>query len=109
MKQVRLLIIVLIIAFLGGFYTPQMAYGEVHGGQKVIVVKVDGLSCPFCAYGLEKKLKNMEGVEKVQIRIDRGSAIITLKEGQRVDLEKVREAVRDAGFTPRKIEISGGK
>ena len=29
-----------------------------------IQVKVDGLSCPFCAYGLEKYLKKIKGVKK---------------------------------------------
>jgi len=110
MEQAKLLAIALMIAFMGGFYnpqfySPQLAYGEMHGGQKVVVVRVDGLSCPFCAYGLEKKLKNMEGVDKVEIRIDKGIAIVTMKEGQSVNLEKVKEAVKKAGFTPRKIEV----
>ena len=42
-------------------------------------VKVDGLSCPFCAYGLEKKLKKVEGVEKLEIKVDQGVAKITIK------------------------------
>ena len=25
-------------------------------------LRVDGLACPFCAYGIEKKLKKTEGV-----------------------------------------------
>ena len=27
-------------------------------------VQVDGLGCPFCAYGLEKKFKEFKGIKK---------------------------------------------
>ncbi len=36
--------------------------GEVH-------VQVNGLACPFCAYGLEKKLKPLAGVAGVQVPV----------------------------------------
>ena len=28
-------------------------------------VQVDGLGCPFCAYGLEKKFKEFKGIKNV--------------------------------------------
>ena len=33
---------------------------------------VDGLACPFCAYGIEKKLGAVNGVEKLDIGHGRG-------------------------------------
>ena len=69
-------------------------------------VKVDGLSCPFCAYGLEKKLKKVEGVEKLEIKVNKGTATITVKEGKTLSIEGVKKAVKDGGFTPREISIT---
>lgn len=68
-----------------------------------ITIRVDGLSCPFCAYGLEKKLKRLEGTVKVQIDLDRGVAVITVAEGENIEENRLRKAVEDSGFTPRKI------
>ena len=70
----------------------------------IIKVEVDGLSCPFCAYGLEKKLQKMEGVEKIEIDVENAFVLLTLEEGKTVNEEAIRERVKDAGFTAREIE-----
>ncbi len=36
-------------------------------------LQADGLTCPFCAYGIEKKLSAIEGVEMLDIDIESGS------------------------------------
>ncbi|HKJ69710.1 MAG TPA: hypothetical protein VKA68_17270, partial [bacterium] len=35
-----------------------------------ITIQVKGLACPFCAYGLEKKLGKLNGVKQVYIGLD---------------------------------------
>ena len=74
-------------------------------GQKRVSVRVDGLSCPFCAYGLEKKLKGIDGVEKLDIKINDGLAILTYKETAKIDTTLIIKKVKEAGFTPGKIVI----
>lgn len=77
-----------------------------------VTISVDGLSCPFCVYGLEKKLKKVKGVKTVKVELQNGLAVVTLKAGQPVDTEKTkaafRAAVKKAGFTARKITVSPG-
>ena len=68
-----------------------------------VVVEVEGMSCPFCAYGIEKKLKKVEGVERLAVHLEAGKVEITLKEGARVSEERLREAVVKAGFEARTI------
>jgi len=67
------------------------------------IIKVDGLSCPFCAYGLEKHLKKLAGVEGVDINMKDGQAVVHLKADARVDDAALRTAVKKAGFTARGI------
>lgn len=67
------------------------------------IIKVDGLSCPFCAYGLEKHLKKLAGVEGIDIDMKNGQAIVRLKSGAQVDDAALRTAVKKAGFTARGI------
>lgn len=70
------------------------------------VVKLDGLSCPFCAYGLEKRLKKVEGVEKVEIKVDQATAELTVKKGKALSIEEVEKAVKEGGFTPRELSLT---
>jgi len=70
---------------------------------RTIAIQVDGLSCPFCAYGLEKHLKKINGVKGVKINMKSGKAIVALKSGAQVDDAALSEAVKKAGFTARGI------
>lgn len=68
-------------------------------------VQVDGLACPFCAYGLEKKLKKLPGAANVQIELKTGWASFDVSSGVLLP-ESVRDVIRDAGFTPRDIRVT---
>lgn len=111
MKKKNLLNFILIILILMIF--TRFALGEPARVQ----IKVDGLSCPFCAYNLEKKLKRVEGVEDLKLRIDTGMAEIEIEEGKLIDVDGIKKAVKDGGFTPRemlvtlngRIEEAGGR
>ncbi len=64
---------------------------------------VDGMVCPFCAYGLEKRLTKLEAVDSLIIRISDGLVQIREKEGQKLTEEDVRKEVEKAGFTLREM------
>lgn len=68
-------------------------------------IAVDGLGCPFCVYGIEKKLKQIQGVESVSIDLKSGLAVANLKSSKEPNLRKFPEAVKKAGFTPREPKI----
>jgi len=71
---------------------------------------VDGLACPFCAYGIEKKLSAIEGVEGIETDIKSGQVVVTLAEGRTLSEEVARQAVKDAGFTLRSLkQIQGSE
>lgn len=65
---------------------------------------VDGLSCPFCAYGIEKKLGALEGVQSIETHIKDGTVIVTMKDGVTLDETSAKQAVKEAGFSLRKLE-----
>lgn len=65
---------------------------------RVIKVKILGMSCPFCAYGAQQKLKKLDGVEKLNVELKSGIATLTMKEGADVSNGKLKETVKNAGF-----------
>lgn len=68
-----------------------------------IEVTILGMSCPFCAYGAEQKLKKLEGVEELKVELNTGVATLTMEEGADVSNEKLRKVIDDAGFEVARI------
>jgi len=62
-------------------------------------VEVEGLACPFCAYGIEKRLNRIDDVERLETHLKEGAVIVTMKEGAKLDEARARRAVEEAGFT----------
>jgi copper chaperone CopZ len=66
---------------------------------------VDGLSCPFCAYGMEKKIGELEGVENLFISLD-GFVTFNTAKKDKVGEKVLKNLIEDAGFTLRKVDYS---
>ncbi len=62
-------------------------------------LRVDGLACPFCAYGIEKELNRTDGVKSIRIDINAGTVTVTMAEGATMTEAEAARFVEDAGFT----------
>lgn len=74
------------------------------GTQKRAVVTVQGMQCPFCAYGIKKHLAKLPGVTRVDVELAKNQAILTFTPAAKVTDADIQQAIRKAGFTPGKIE-----
>ncbi len=79
----------------------QSAFAEVNR----IDMQVDGMTCPFCVYGIEKKLKALQEVIDAEANLKTGIVDIELDEDGSLDIERLNEAVRESGFSPGRIKI----
>jgi mercuric ion binding protein len=70
------------------------------------VISVDGMSCPFCAFGVEKRLKTVNGTDEVAVDMKKGTATLVAEEGKSLEIGQIAKAVRSAGFTPGLLRIS---
>jgi len=61
-------------------------------------LRVDGLVCPFCAFGIEKKLLDVDGVTSVDVRLDEGRLALRLEPGNTAKTAALEAAVEKAGF-----------
>ena len=64
---------------------------------KEIKLKIEGMHCTGCSSRLEKVLNNTDGVESATVSFEKKQAIITYNESQ-TNIEKIKEAIQDAGF-----------
>ena len=77
-----------------------------HAQIESVTLRVDGLACPFCSYGLSKELKKVEGIKEAEIFVDAGRVELEVEQGKLVDIDKLPAAVRSGGFTAREIKIT---
>ena len=66
-------------------------------------MRVDGLACPYCAYGIEKNLKKIDGVEKIEVDLDNGLVIVDVTSGVALTDAQMVKLFTDAGFTFRSM------
>jgi len=62
------------------------------------VLRVDGLACPYCGYGIEKQFAKRAGVVDTDIDVERGVVIVLVSPGTRFPDGELRRIVHDAGF-----------
>lgn len=77
------------------------AQAQVHEA----TVAVAGMSCPFCAFGVEKKLRTVPGAGSVQVDLEKGVATVRAVAGGSIEVPRIPAAVKASGFTPGTIEI----
>ncbi len=68
-------------------------------------LRVDGLSCPFCAYGLEKKITKIESIKNYDVDMKDGRVFVGFKPDAQIELNAFEKAVKEAGFTLRSISL----
>ncbi len=68
-----------------------------------VVLRVDGMVCPFCAYGLEKRLREIAAIDSVIVRLSDGFVLIREKEGHQTTEVTLQKIVTKAGFTLREV------
>ncbi len=61
-------------------------------------LRVNGMSCPFCTFGIEKKLRHVSGVNEVEVFLDEGQIRLVLSAENTATVQDIESAVDDAGF-----------
>ncbi len=92
MKKMMMIIILALV-----WNTAALAAGTLY------VMRVDGLACPYCAYGIEKKLNKVDGVEKIDVDLNKGLVTVTVADGVKLSDEQMTQLFNDAGFTYRSM------
>ncbi|MBK9993080.1 MAG: cation transporter [Saprospiraceae bacterium] len=81
------------------------------GQNDQFTLRVEGLGCPFCAYGLEKKFKKVKGIQQIKIDIQSGKMTYNVPTNNAMTLNDVDALVTKAGYTAKGISVlrSNGK
>ena len=66
----------------------------------VYSIRVDGLACPYCAYGIEKKLNQLDGIKFIDMDLEKGIVNVESYDIKLGD-EQLEQLFQDSGFTYR--------
>jgi copper chaperone CopZ len=108
-KKTGLFILLVIFALTASTsltYTQEAASSSESTSNTYVKIFVDGLSCPFCAYGLEKNLKKVDGASDVFISVANGYTTFKVPRENPPSQSVLSGIVEDAGFTAREITFS---
>tara|TARA_R110000868_G_scaffold80512_8_gene228771 strand:+ start:158 stop:538 length:381 start_codon:yes stop_codon:yes gene_type:complete len=101
-KAVRMALSALLFSiFISG---ASVTTGFAADGMTTYSFQADGLACPFCAYGIEKRVQKLDGVVSVSTDIASGKVIIDVQSETELKEAAVNEAVNKAGFTMRSFK-----
>ena len=68
-------------------------------------VDISGMSCKFCVRNVEKNLLKLDGIKQTTVNLDKGIARIVMTSGKQGDIQKVKELILKAGFTPGDVRV----
>lgn len=80
------------------------AYAET----KTATIHVDGMKCEKCSGSVAKALKNVDGVQKVEVSHTKGVAVVEYDD-QKVTEAQLREAINNTGFKAVEEKKSGSE
>ena len=70
------------------------------------VLRVEGLGCPFCAYGLEKKFTDVKGIDDLAIDIQTGEMTFAVPAATALTLDEADARVTKAGYVAKGISVT---
>lgn len=71
---------------------------------ETIKIEVKGMVCSFCAQGIKKTFMRKDGVENVDVDLDKKLVTIKTKDGATLTDANVTDSIVDAGYEVIKIE-----
>ena len=70
-------------------------------------LQATGLTCAMCSNAINKALMQVPFVESVKSDIKNSAFSIVFKQGQEVEIDALRKAVEDAGFSVGNLKMTG--
>lgn len=68
-------------------------------------LKASGLTCSMCSKAIYKSLQKVSTIQKVDVNIETSEYTIAFKPGAAIELDEVKKAVENAGFSVSAMQV----
>jgi copper chaperone CopZ len=79
---------------------------QVRAEYRRIELRILGMDCAICAHGVRVAFQKVDGVESVELSLERAQADIRLRKDNIVSLDRFRRIVKANGFEPRQATVT---
>ena len=90
------------VAMIFALMLPTAASAEL----RQVKIEVPGMDCASCARAMSAAVKKIDGVETVDLSVEKPSVEIRLRAENRVTLERIRREIRAFGYPTRDATIT---
>lgn len=84
-----------------------LAATSLSGQFKSASLQAAGLTCAMCTKAINNEVAALPFVKKVDVDIKSSTFVIDFREGANVDVDALKKAVEDAGFSVSKLKLKG--
>jgi len=82
---------------------PETVATQAQSGS-IIVVKVNGLVCSFCAQGIKKSFLKLPAVKNVQVSLEKKKVTLELKDKATLSDNEIQSTIKAAGYVVVEIQ-----
>lgn len=75
---------------------------------KTVSIPVEGMSCVSCAARVRRTLKSIDGVQQVEVSLERREAVVRFA-ADKVTSERLESAINSLGYKAGKARVVGSK
>jgi copper chaperone CopZ len=77
-----------------------------HAEYRRVELKIFGMDCAICAHGVRVAVQKVDGVDAVELSLERAEADIRLRAGNTVSLDRFRQIAKGNGFEPKEAKVT---
>jgi len=78
--------------------------GKTFAQFKWVEIGVDGLTCSQCSRSVEMSIRKLDFVQNVEMNLEQTQGKIIFKDGAKIDVERIAQAVVNSGFSVRYLQ-----
>jgi copper chaperone len=61
------------------------------------VINITGMSCKHCKAAVENTVKIIQGVDSVEVNLEKGTALVVYDE-HRIELDLIKDSIEEIGY-----------
>lgn len=99
----------IVFLLMGGLLLAGLSSAALADGLVQVNQMIFGMDCAPCAWGIQKGLEKLPGVQHATVSLNDGQAAIQLAPDNTITLAEIQTVIRHGGFTPKqaKVQVSG--
>src|SRR5688500_10998720 len=84
-----------------------LTLSTVHAQFNKATLQAIVLTCAMCTKAINNSLEELSFIQSVKADIKNSAFNIVFKEGSKVDIDRLKKAVEDAGFSVARLKVAG--